>query len=76
MGTRYFQRKVFIDNESDVLYIKAQMLKAAQLAKRNGEVVAIGHDRLSTIAVLKEIIPVLEQDGYKFVNLSELTPSS
>ena len=32
----------------------------------------IGHDRPVTVGVLKELIPQLEQEGYQFINLSEI----
>lgn len=68
----FAQREIFIDNESDEEYIRAQMLKLAAKAKRNGLAVGIGHDRPHTIAVLKRMIPELEREGYRFINLSEI----
>jgi polysaccharide deacetylase 2 family uncharacterized protein YibQ len=68
----FLQRDVFIDNNADSNYIRAQILKLAQRAKRVGVAVGIGHDRPSTVTVLKEIIPELEAEGYRFVNLSEI----
>jgi polysaccharide deacetylase 2 family uncharacterized protein YibQ len=69
---RYARRNVFIDNESDRAYIRAQLVKLAVMAKSKGVAVGIGHDRVNTIAVLKEAIPELESQGYEFVNLSEV----
>ncbi|HAJ56904.1 MAG TPA: hypothetical protein DCL35_03935 [Candidatus Omnitrophica bacterium] len=68
----FTQRDIFIDNESDPGYIRAQVLKLAQKAKRLGVAIGIGHDRKSTIEVLKEMMPLLEEEGYQFVNLSEV----
>lgn len=68
----FAQRDVFIDNESDAVYIRSQILKLAQRAKQMGIAVGIGHDRPLTIEVLKEMIPELEAEGYRFVNLSEI----
>ncbi|MBI5872755.1 MAG: divergent polysaccharide deacetylase family protein [Candidatus Omnitrophica bacterium] len=68
----FAQRDVFIDNESDAVYIRGQILKLAQRAKQMGVAVGIGHDRPLTIEVLKEMIPELEAEGYRFVNLSEI----
>lgn len=67
-----FERQVFIDNESDPAYIRGQLVKLAQMAKRRGVAIGIGHDRPTTTAVLKEVMPELEQEGYQFVNLSEI----
>ena len=69
---RYAQRNVFIDNESDRAYIRSQLDKLAFMAKIKGMAIGIGHDRVNTIAVLKEAIPELEAQGYEFVNLSEV----
>jgi polysaccharide deacetylase 2 family uncharacterized protein YibQ len=68
----FAQRDVFIDNEIDAVYIRSQILKLAQRAKQMGIAVGIGHDRPLTIEVLKEMIPELEAEGYRFVNLSEI----
>lgn len=72
-GLKLFKRDVFIDNKSDPDYIKKQIAKLANLAKKRGYAVGIGHDRPSTIEVLKEVIPQMIAEGYSFVNLSELT---
>ncbi len=68
----FAEREVFIDNESDPAYIRAQVLKLAARAKRVGLAIGIGHDRPNTVAVLKEIIPQLEAEGYQFVNLCDI----
>ena len=69
----FFQRDVFIDNDSDSAYIRAQLLKLSQKAKQIGVAIGIGHDRLTTTAVLKQVIPELQAQGYQFVCLSEIT---
>lgn len=65
-------RDIFIDNEADEDYIRRQMLKLAQKAKEKGLAVGIAHDRPVTIAALNKIIPELQAQGYRFVNLSEV----
>lgn len=75
VGIGFTQRDVFIDNESDPNYIRSQMMKLADKAKKNGVAVGIGHDKPDTIAVLNEMIPRLRALGYKFVNLSEIIES-
>jgi polysaccharide deacetylase 2 family uncharacterized protein YibQ len=50
-------------------------MKLASKAKSNGSAIGIGHDRPATIAVLKEMIPKLEADGFEFVYVSELESS-
>ena len=72
MNVGFAQRDVFIDNDNDASAIREQVLKLAQKAKKAGVAVGIGHDRPVTISVLKELIPQLEQEGYQFINLSEI----
>lgn len=71
-GVVSIRRDVFIDNESDPVYIRKQLMELARKAKMAGVAVGIGHDRPSTIAVLVEVIPELSQQGFEFVNLSEV----
>jgi polysaccharide deacetylase 2 family uncharacterized protein YibQ len=71
-GVGFGRRDVFIDNVSDPVYIRSQLAQLAAKARRSGTAIGIGHDRPMTIAVLKEAIPELEKEGYRFVNLSEI----
>jgi polysaccharide deacetylase 2 family uncharacterized protein YibQ len=66
-------RDVFIDNDNDPAAIRQQMRKLAARARQRGIAFGIGHDRPSTIAVLKEMIPELQAEGYVFVNLDDAT---
>lgn len=72
INVRFAKRDVFLDNQDDPLYIKSQLLKLKNLAARRGSVIAIGHDRKNTLLVLKEMLPRLKSEGYKFVFASEL----
>ena len=69
---RFAKRDVFLDNRDDPAYIKAQIMKLKDLAKKNGQAIGIGHDRKNTLIVLKEIIPQLVKSGYKLVFVSEI----
>lgn len=71
LGVAFGRRDIFIDNENSPEYIRAQVMKLAQKAKDSGVAIGIGHDRPATVAVLKEMIPRLEADGYRFISLSE-----
>jgi polysaccharide deacetylase 2 family uncharacterized protein YibQ len=71
-GIRFVKRSVFLDNESDPAYIKKQIGKAMDLAIKNGDAVAIGHDRPNTIAALKESIPLIESRGIEMTYVSNL----
>lgn len=69
---RFAKRDVFLDNQNDAEYIKKQLIKLKQLAKTKGIAVGIGHDRKSTLLVLKEMLGQLEKEGYEFVFLSQV----
>ena len=65
-------RLVFLDNENDMEYIKAQILVVQETALREGEAIAIGHGRINTFYVLKRMIPELIKAGIEIVPVSEL----
>lgn len=72
IGIRFVMRSVFLDNYSDLGYIKDQLMQLARKADRGGKAIGIGHDRKNTLEVLREIMPELEREGYEFVFASEL----
>ncbi|MFA5335652.1 MAG: divergent polysaccharide deacetylase family protein [Candidatus Omnitrophota bacterium] len=72
IGVKFAKRSIFLDNESDPSYIKKQFERAVAIALKNGEAVAIGHDRQNTIAVLTELVPGLDGRGIDVVPVSEL----
>jgi polysaccharide deacetylase 2 family uncharacterized protein YibQ len=68
----FTKRDVFIDNKQSPDYIKGQVYKLKTRARIYGQVIGIGHDRKTTLEVLKEVMPQLEKEGYRFVFVSEL----
>lgn len=62
MDIKAASRQVFLDNEEDVDYTKAQILKLIEIAKKRGSAIAIGHPHPSTIAALKQMLPRLKKD--------------
>ncbi|HNW58156.1 MAG TPA: divergent polysaccharide deacetylase family protein [bacterium] len=70
-GVRAASNQFFLDAEDDEDFIEAQMNKAAAMASRQGQVIAIGHMRKRTYRVLERMIPALEQQGIRFVYISE-----
>jgi len=69
---RFAKRDIFLDNLDDPSYIKGQIIKLRNLAKKNGQAIGIGHDRRNTLVVLKEVLPQLVKSGYKLVFVSEI----
>lgn len=72
MRLGFARRDVFLDNKQDAGYIRAQIDKLKRRAGFYGQAIGIGHDQKITLEVLKEEMPELEKEGYKFVFVSEL----
>ena len=72
MKIKFAKRDVFLDNQNDFGYIKGQLIELINLARKHGSAIGIGHDRKNTLLVLKEMLPRLEAEGYKFVFLSQV----
>jgi polysaccharide deacetylase 2 family uncharacterized protein YibQ len=66
------RNKIFIDANDDKTFIRNQLNLLAKQAKEQGDVIAIGHVRKRTLAVLQEMIPILKASGVTFVNASDL----
>jgi polysaccharide deacetylase 2 family uncharacterized protein YibQ len=63
-------RDVFIDDSNDKAAILASLEQAVQIAKRWGNVIAIGHPRPHTIEVLESWLPGVAARGLALVPLS------
>ncbi len=72
IGIKFAKRSVFLDNESDPRKIRDQLYLLAKEAEKNGKAIGIGHDRKNTLLILKQEIPILTRQGFKFVYVSEL----
>jgi len=67
LGLRCASRDIFLDGVDDEEYIKEQVIKLFELAKKRGKALGIGHVRDKTVDVLYEMLP---EAGEKFgVNL-------
>ena len=71
-GVPSLQRDIFLDHDRDYEAVRKQFLKTVAKAKRTGTALAIGHPYDSTIAVLEEMLPQLEDMGVKLVPVSEM----
>lgn len=66
----YIKRDIFLDNYDDINYIKKQIKKAVNLAKKNGFAIAIAHPKKNTFKALMQSKDVLNE--VKLVYLSEI----
>ncbi len=67
------ENRIFIDNDNHIEAILAKIYEAADKARREGSLIAIGHIRQNTIQALKIALPELEKRNYKLVSVTELT---
>lgn len=68
----FARRDVFLDNQENPEYILGQIHHLKTKARMFGSVIGIGHARKITLETLKEVMPQLEKEGFKFVFVSEL----
>ncbi|MBN1561758.1 divergent polysaccharide deacetylase family protein [candidate division KSB1 bacterium] len=66
------QNRFFLDAEDDKNFIRKQLMQMTQIAKQQGSVIAIGHVRKRTLAVLEEMLPQLKSSGITFVPVSHV----
>ena len=64
-------RQVFLDHVEDIDIIKANLDSLVTLSHHMEIAVGIGHVKPVTLEVLKEEIPRLEAEGYRFIRLSQ-----
>ncbi|MCM8791644.1 MAG: divergent polysaccharide deacetylase family protein [Candidatus Omnitrophica bacterium] len=72
LSLKFISRDIFLDNEKRIDYIKTQLNKLKIIALNKGHAVGVGHNRPLTLKILKEELPKIEKEGFKFVFLSEL----
>lgn len=59
-GVPLLKRDIFIDNVATEAAVRAQLDKAAELARKRGAVIVIGHPHKATVAALRAWIPTLQ----------------
>ena len=67
-GLKYVARDVFLDHNMDKKYIKGQIKKAVQVAKKHGTAIAIGHPHANTLLALSESKKLLQEVELVYIN--------
>jgi polysaccharide deacetylase 2 family uncharacterized protein YibQ len=65
---RYLKRDIFIDNVQSVAYIKKQIKKGINKAKKRGYSIIIGHPHKATLKALKESKSLLKQIDVVYID--------
>ncbi len=71
-GLRCGINKKFIDNDNDVNTIIKMIYEAAEVAKKDGEILVIGHIRQRTLEALDIALPILESRKIAIVPIKTL----
>lgn len=66
------ERKVFLDNIREIPEIEKEISKLAEIAKKDGKAIGIGHPYPETAAAIQMMIPSLKKEGIEFVKASEV----
>jgi len=72
MGVPTAARRVFLDDSNDIEDVRFQFARLVKLAKKDGQAIAIGHPRPTTLEVLGEELPKLSGEGIALVRVSTL----
>ena len=68
-----YERNIFLDNVKDISAIKFQLAKAAEIARKRGQSIAIGHPHPETIEAIRQW--AIESNGkIRIVPVRNLTP--
>lgn len=72
MGYSYYQRNIFLDNTKNRSDIINEIMKGLAIANKTGVAIMIGHVWSADVLpiVLADMYPILVQNGYKFVTVS------
>nr|WP_275405832.1 divergent polysaccharide deacetylase family protein [Desulfovibrio sp. JC022] len=74
-GVTFYERNIFLDNVKDIGAIKYQLSKAAKIARKRGQAIAIGHPNHETLKAIRQW--VAENKGkIRIVPVSSLRPDS
>ena len=71
-GVSAVKRDVFLDNDRSATAIAKEFERLKSLATKHGVAVAIGHPYDATLAFLEQQIPLLAEQGFELVPVSEL----
>lgn len=72
MDIQTIGRDVFLDDEQNYVYSSSQIKRLLEIARKNGQALAIGHPFESTLAALRNAIPWLKQQKVEIVFVSQL----
>jgi len=70
-GIRSVRRDVFLDNDRDSDSIAREFERLKRLASLRGLAMGIGHPYPETLGFLEQALPLLDEEGFELVNVSD-----
>lgn len=71
-GVPAVRRDIFLDHERTVAAVERELERLKAKAREKGYAIAIGHPFPETLEVLERALPLLEEQGFSLVTISEL----
>jgi len=71
-GVDATRRDVFLDHDRSPETVAREFERMKELARRRGQVVAIGHPYPATLELLERELPRLAEEGFELVHVSEI----
>jgi len=71
-GVPALERNIFLDHDPSPIAVRAELLRAEELARRDGVAIAIGHPKDVTLDALEEWLPNVEARGFALVPVSAI----
>ena len=71
-GVPAIERNVFIDHDVSPIAVRTSLVRAEDLARRNGYAIAIGHPKDVTLDALEEWLPDVKSRGFAIVPLTTI----
>ncbi|MCL5674545.1 MAG: divergent polysaccharide deacetylase family protein [Candidatus Omnitrophica bacterium] len=72
LGVKTAKRDVFLDDNTSYNSVVQSIEETKQVALEDGHAIAIGHVLPETLAALEQQVPLIAQEGYKLVFVSQL----
>ncbi len=72
LGLRTSRRDVFLDSEQSYDFAVKQLQEARRIANQQGSAIVIGHPYPTSLAALRDQMPRMNAEGYRFVFASDL----
>lgn len=70
-GIPAFRNNIFLDVVDTQEYVEKRLKQLAEIARKRGRAIGIGHPRPNTLAAIRAVVPQLESEGILFKGLKK-----